>query len=250
MRVTNGLTVVICLFPCWNACGADPKPEEIKGLSDKLVSANPEPPRVKEPYWVAERFPLKFPDGFDPRRQTAMAKVMDQISEIGPAAFPELIERFDDDRYSITTESQLSGAPYNWTVGEVCRGIIEAQVQPCSSWCKCDDDPRGYPRRPNFFKDILDSKKEAAAWWTRNKGRSLQQIQLEALDWVIAEEAKYKPEEGRRGYPEVEKAHLQGLRKEIAAGKVSRMGLGGYRAISIMSPRDFPKAAWKVKDEK
>jgi hypothetical protein len=250
MRVAIRLIVPFCLFACWTAQGADPTPDEIKGLIDQLVSTNPEPPESKEPYWVGERFPLKFPKGFDPRRQLDMAKVIGQISGIGPSAFPYLIERFDDARYSITTESELSGSPYNWSVGTVCREIIQAQVQPCGSWCKCNDDPRGYPRRPNFFKNDFNSKMAATAWWNRNKEKTLQRIQLEALEWIIAEEAKYKPEKGTQGYPDVEKAHLQELRKEIDAGKVSRLSVGDYGAIAIMSPRNFPEAAWRVKDVK
>jgi hypothetical protein len=249
MRVATVFAAAFCLVASWNVHCADPKPEEIKGLIDKLVSKNPEPPPVKAPYWVG-RSKLVFPDGFDPRRQTDMAKVIDQILEIGPAAFPHLIERFHDERYSITTESGLSGVPYNWSVGKVCKEVVQAQVQPCDIWCKCGEDPRGYPRRPNFFHEAFGSKEAAAAWWEKNQAKSLQQIQLEALDWMIAEEAKYQPEVGRRGYPDKEKAYLLALRKEIASEKPARLGLGGYQAISIMAPVDFPKAAWRAKDGK
>ena len=186
--------VVALLLAAAPSAGGDkpkaPSDKEIKALVDRLVSPNP-PVIIKY-----DNF--RFPKGFDKDKQKDVHEAVYTLRKLGLRAFPFLAERLDDSRYCVTMDD--GPAPVNVSVGQVCRDLIRAQVQPYGFWPEGYGDPRGKPKRPTFTGTFLGSKKEALRWWEKNKGRTLYQIQLEALDWVIAEEAKrprdFKDEEG------------------------------------------------------
>jgi len=60
---------------------------------------------------------------------------------------------------------------------------------------------------------FLNSQKAARKWWEENKDKTLAQMQLEVLDWVIAEEAK-RPGD----FTDAERRELQDLRKKLEKG--------------------------------
>jgi hypothetical protein len=182
---------------------------EIKALIDRLVSPNPAPDTAK--LKASENKPDGgWPRGYDHKKQDEVDGIRRKLMQVGPLAFPFLIERWKDERYCRTIEV----AEYvNQSVGEVCRDIVSDQLQPYGVSQAGYADPRGKPLRPDYMGMFLGSQESALKWWEKTKDKSLSQMQLEALDWVIAEEAK-RPAD----FKDKEQGHLQALRKKLVEG--------------------------------
>ena len=195
------------------SCGEKPQPptaNEIKTLIDGLVSPNPAPDTRALKGGEAKP-DLGFPKDFDHKKQAQVHRACVKLTELGPRAFPFLIERWEDKRYCLTTEV---AAYDNQTVGVICRWIIDDQLQPYGRFQKGYADPRGKPLRPGYAATFLASQTAAGQWWGKNKDKTLSQMQLEVLDWVIAEEAK-RPGD----FTDEERRVLQALRKKLQGGK-------------------------------
>jgi hypothetical protein len=188
-----------------------PSDREIRALVAALASPNPPP--------IIDKIFLRLPKGFDRAAQKKVHRAYAKLCDLGLRVFPFLIKRWDDfDRYCLTIDG--GPAPENKRVGGVCRSIIFAHIQPYGSFPKGYGDPRGKPKRPSYPGESLRSQKAAKAWWEKNKHRTLYEMQRQALDWVIAEEAK-RPED----FKDEERRYLQKLRKElIKSGKPIRPG--------------------------
>ena len=202
-----------------------PTEAEIKQLIDQLRSPNPKPITGDED--ENEEPEYRLPPGFDKTKQEPIHAARSRLLKLGPVAFPYLIEKWGDKSYSITTSHGLSGYCHNQTVGDVCRAIICDQLQPYSYWPKTDDDPRGKPRRPRYPSAFLFSQKAAKEWIEKNKHKSLQEMQLEVLDWVIAEEAK-RPAD----FTDKEREKLTSLRDCLAKDK-KPLPPGNYDLVDI-----------------
>jgi hypothetical protein len=179
-----------------------PSAKEIKALIDKLVSPNPEP--------IIRGSGHRLPPGFDLKKQEQVHRALRKLKQLGPRAFPFLIECWGDKRYCLTG---CEAGSFNVTVGEICRTIISDQLQPY------DDCPAGYSgrppnRRPNYQATILGSRESARQWWKKNQHKTLYQMQRAVLDWVIAEEAK-RP----RDFKDAERRQLQQIRKKLVKSR-------------------------------
>lgn len=209
---SNGLVFGVVLLTCATLCEggepALPAEEEIRALVDQLVSPNPKPITGDEDKSVAPDY--RLPPGFDKEKQKRVREAVVQLRKIGPRAFPALIERWNDERYCVTTFHRLSEYSHNATAGGVCQMTIFDQLQPYSIWPRSEDDPRGKPKRPGYASKFLVSQQEARAWWEKNKQKTLFEMQLEVLDWVIAEEAK-RPGD----YSDVERQFVRDIRAEL-----------------------------------
>jgi hypothetical protein len=156
--------------------------EEIEGLIAQLVSPNMAPDR--------KGANADYPDDFD---RAAQAKVKDawfKLYDLGPEAFPYLIPHLDDKRYCLTEDNGFVDT--NWTVGRACSDIIACHLKPYgyynSSGPRDDGGKRWY--RPAF--PVPRNVKAATEWWQKNKGRSLREMQIESIEWVIAQYQKRK----------------------------------------------------------
>ncbi len=209
-----GILLSLCL-PAWGQKKAPPTDKEIKTLIDQLVSPNPEP--------ITRGLPIiDLPAGYDRRKQAKVLAARSRLLELGPPAFPFLIERLKDERYCLTTENGISGVYRNRSVGDICRKIVFVQLQPFGSW-----QGRGKPPLPSYPHHFLESREAAKAWWEKNKHKTLYQMQLEALDWVIAEEAK-RPGD----FTAKEKEVLQKIRKDLVkSGKPLPPGDDGVEQV-------------------
>lgn len=239
MSLCNRLTSICLVFlasvvPC---TGGEPeKPvtpsaKEIAALVDQLASANKRPKGGREPLWV-EKGPI-LPPGFNPKEQSRVGDVCVKLVEAGTAAFPSLIEKFEDERYSVTVEQCTSEAAEHMTVGEICHTLIMDQLQPYGFYSRGGDE-LGRPRRPLY--PFPESKKEAAEWWGKHKNQTLDQLQLEVLDWIIAKE-----DEGRkdgRKYPDAERSYLRDLKKKLSEGK-KPLAAGNSSSYRIIPPGGF-----------
>ena len=123
-----------------------PRADDIKTLIDGLVSPNPAPDAAK--LNASEtKTDGGFPRNFDHKKQKQVHRACAKLTELGPRAFPFLIERWEDKRYCLTTQI----AEYtNESVGVICRWIIDDQLQPYGHFQKGYADPRGKPMRPDF----------------------------------------------------------------------------------------------------
>jgi hypothetical protein len=220
MMRRSWLFIVLLLLQITPASSAEKPPpltaREIKALVDALVSPNPAPDTRN-----TDRGDLRVPRDYDHSRQTEVHRAYRKLTELGPQAFPFLIERSEDDRYCLTIETAGFA---NGSVGEICRWIIDGHLQPYGHYQKVPGDPRGKPHRPNYVRTFLGSQKEARRWWKKHKDQTLAEMQLEVLDWVIAEEAKR-----RRDFTDGERQYLEDLRGKLARGD----GPLGWHAIEV-----------------
>ncbi len=182
--------------------------EEIANLIDNLVSPNPEPKERRGPE-------LKLPKDFDREKQKIVRQARYKLKELGPTAFPSLIKRWDDKRYSLTMSVGINGYMFNASVGQVCKDIVYDQVQPFGMWPVTEDDPRGKPHRPGYPYRHLGNQKDALAWCEKHKDKSLYEVQLMVLDWIIKTEAA-DPE----NYTDDERKALKEYRKKLVESKV------------------------------
>jgi hypothetical protein len=130
-----------------------------------------------------------------------------------------LIEALDDERYCMTIDWAEGDAYYNYSVGEVCRDIIQDRLEVYR-----DKISFSGPSHWNRYNYVISKK-----WWRNRKGHSLADLQVEAIDWAIKRrkaEPKSEIDEDRQN----EVAELKKLREEIKttgkpvpAGKMLRM---------------------------
>jgi hypothetical protein len=208
-------------------CGEKPKPasaREIKALIDQLVSPNRIPLKVSAAHGL--------PRDFDRQKQKQVDRAIARLLQLGPQAFPFLIERWGDKRYCLTASDNISGAFLHMTVGQVCRAVVFDQLQPYGHWPAGHNPDRNRrpPHRPRHPDAFLRTQELARQWWKKNKHKALYRMQLDVLDWVMAEEAK-RPQD----FKEAERKQLQQIRKNLVQGgkplPVSRVG--GYDGFQV-----------------
>ena len=98
--------------------------------------------------------------------------------------------------------------------------LVQCQLQPYSVKLFGDraldsaPDPRTHPLRPSYIKHYkLDNPKAAMKWWRQRKDKSLRELQIEALEWVMGREGK-SPKE----YSVVERRFLRRKLNKLRAG--------------------------------
>jgi hypothetical protein len=185
-----------------NAAARDAK---IEALIAQLVSPN-QTPQTKGP-------DAKYPAGYDHKAQERVRAAWKQLYDLGPVAFPQLIKHFDDDRYSFTADG--GAADRNWPVGGACSDIVRCYLQPYSEFALTVDEGKGKRRRrrPNYFYDLrLNDRETAERWWKKHRDKSLREIQIESLEWVLAEEVK-RP----NVYDIEERRHIESILTKLEA---------------------------------
>lgn len=189
-------------FVCADEKAAPQQSEVIAALIRQLASPN-------RPPYIDESGHYSLPKTFDRAAQIKVHRAWDELKRQGTSAIPQLIDHLDDERYCTTVASPLSDFWHNRTVGEAAREIVASQLRPYGPWqYREDDEPinRASPR-PNYAHTFFNSKESAKQWWSERPDRSLQALQLEVLEWTIAEEAK-SPDR----YSHQERRHLNSLR--------------------------------------
>ena len=113
----------------------------------------------------------------------------DRIVEKQLDAFPSLIEHFDDMRYATLTESFVAEEWRNWSVGQVCRETIKSQIERRGRFPNQLDPSYGV-LRPSYVEKFLRDREDAQKWWEKHQGKSLREIQIEVVEWVLAAEKR------------------------------------------------------------
>jgi hypothetical protein len=156
---------------------------DVPALISDLASENPAPTVRRGPS-------LKFPPGYDRKKQESVQNARYKLKSLGPVAFEKLIASWGDERYCLTYSVGINGYMYNATVGRMCQIILYDQIQPYGIWPETKDDPRGKPKRPSYPSVFLTDAKKAAEWLEQHKGKTLYEIQLMVADWVIERESE------------------------------------------------------------
>jgi len=175
---------------------AEPTEAEIKALIEQLASTNERPRAYPE---VHEGPEAKYPRNYDEAAQKKVWATYRELKKIGPEAFPYLHAHLKDERYSLTEDT---GSVFsNINVGFLCDWILKEQISPFENKVvgegysaprhpghpNSETGPRGpRPARPNYYSLIQSD----AQWFKNHQHSSLHSIQIEALQWMIAEEEK------------------------------------------------------------
>ena len=157
----------------------DDLPEDVPGLIEALASPNYFPRAAGQD--------LIYPDGFDHGAQKRVRRAEQRLRDRGPAAFPDLVAKLEDARYAY---SEYYDQWRNPLVGEVCFYIIEDQV-----------DFDGYDYKTRLGADGKQHEKPSCLWsictqgkmqewWKARAGKTLTELQTEAVEWTVAEEKK------------------------------------------------------------
>ncbi|MFN7889164.1 MAG: hypothetical protein ACK5OC_02635, partial [Pirellula sp.] len=164
--------------------------ETVDSLVARLASKN-KPPKTRGPSAV-------YPKGYDQEGQEDIFLAYRELCKLGPKAFPFIIPHLGDKRYSLTADG--GAADVNFTVGQLCFSAIDLQLQPYKTYSRGEGDPRNRPSRPHYLAklDLRDPAK-TQDWIDSLKNKTLLQLQIEVLEWVIEEESK-----DRTKYPAVE----------------------------------------------
>ena len=175
-----------------SVCGAQETvdKETVDSLVARLASKN-KPPRILGPSAV-------YPKGYDKEDQEDVFLAYRELRELGPKAFRFIIPHLDDKRYSLTADG--GAANVNFTVGQLCFKAIDLQLQPYKTYSRGEGDPRNRPRRPHYLAKLdLGDPAKTQSWIDSLENKTLLQLQIEVLEWVIEEESK-----DRTKYPAVE----------------------------------------------
>jgi hypothetical protein len=151
------------------------------------------------------------------------------------------------------------------TVGLACFAIIEAQVFPlpsnyAGSFARAGVDGEMHDR-PLFSKPGPFNADTVAVWLEARDGKTLTEIQIEAVEWLIAQETKigFPTDADREKYlyplerqvAELkEKAESAGGRR-LAAGEAKRRIEGWYAERGDSMPceeRDAPASEWTTSE--
>ncbi len=166
---------------------ADDKPpseQEIKTLVQQLVSPN----RAPQIQYDGD---ARYPAGYDRAAQETVCDAWWKLYQMGDRTFPYLFDHFDDQRYCFTEDEGAGNG--NWSIGRACSDIVICHLQPYDNYYHLshgEGDNPGRPR-PSYSKQYdLRTSAGAKLWWEAHKGKSLRELQIETLEWVIAEEAK------------------------------------------------------------
>ena len=153
-----------------------------------------------------------YPANYDHESQKKVRAAWQQLWRSGPAAFPCLFDHLDDIRYSFTEDGGQSDV--NWSVGRACLDILHGQIEPLNVGRRHRlpsyvDHNLGKPANHN-----LGTPAEAKKWWGTHKSQSLYEMQIEALEWIIAETEK-SPDQ----YSDETRKNLKDSLRELCAAK-------------------------------
>jgi hypothetical protein len=145
----------------------------IEGLIERLASPNkPQNPTGSTSATIGT------PDSYSQTAQQHIEQAIAQLETRGNEAFPYLIEHRKDPRYCRSDDTAILR---DFTVGETCMEIVEAQVDPSRR-------TGSYKGMASYSGQVIERDPED--WWTTHASKSMEAIRLEALKWTIDEERK------------------------------------------------------------
>jgi hypothetical protein len=178
-----------------------PAATDIRALIEKLAISNDK----------ATYDPVYSPSRDTPKTDKRLIAydAAEQLVAYGVEAFPYLLQSLRDNRQSVPFRRVLPS-----TVGDACYTLITRQLYAlpdayAGSIYRDGADGKLHGR-PVFDKDLFRDH-DLEQWLRQRQGKSLEELQLEALSWVLAEEEKIGVAE-----PDDETRILQPLRRKVA----------------------------------
>lgn len=180
---------------------------ECRQLIARLVNPD-KPPFTKS-------FVLRLPEGVDEktlrRKQGKITAAYQALSDNIEVSLPILAKNVNDRRFSFVYTS-ISGAITTESVGGACSDIIFAHVEVYRRHTTRPDFS-GIPRCPSFIGERGGFEK----WWESRKGKSLAELQLEGIEWVLRQD-KPKEFESEEEWAKAKQAVAR-MAKDIRASK-------------------------------
>jgi hypothetical protein len=161
-----------------------PRPD-INGLINQLASENEPPVFPGSPRHFFQREFFQNPGSWDPAKQQKVTDAYSKLQAMGTDAFPYLINKFEDDRYS---HEHCSSTYTSVSVGQACKRLIERQVDIRGIRYKSRETPGGSGMGLDFDEYVYSNYGSYAAWWRINRFRSLKQMRIAVVRWRISEE--------------------------------------------------------------
>lgn len=152
----------------------------IATLIDSLASTN------RSPWWDDPRDIRRsphYPPDYDFRADDRVFAARDSLLLCNIEAIPQLIDHWDDKRYSHVYQHDFYGIR---DVGSVCQGIVRYLIEVHTMAYASGNLPRGEPRVPAVR--LSPNKDNMKKWWEQQKGKSLLQLQLDSAQWAIEQE--------------------------------------------------------------
>lgn len=150
--------------------------QEVDALVLQLVSSRPAP--FPSGYWAVAV-------DMAPERPYVTAQVSNAVAQLkamGPPIFPALVKHLRDDRYSF---SCISAAWDNRTVGDAVVEVLSDRHHMYSGY-KGRKTPSGFAVYLSFDAYLQDKRPEKWAEWAKDRTRL--EIQLDFIDWCVAQE--------------------------------------------------------------
>lgn len=223
---SDRLSFIVVIAFAWlgpSLRGAAAEPNENGSLVTALRSTNQKPS-------IDSTGRYKLPPGFDLTVQSKVLAAWDNLVLKQTEAFPQLIEHCDDKDYSTSVASTIFEHWHNWTVGQSCREIVASNLQPYGTLVTSAlrQNPAGRLHRPHYCFANLRTREQAAQWWKARQNKSLRELQIEVLEWILAEEQK----EANKYADDIAllKPRLETLKKSTEPLKPNETGFSGvYR---------------------
>ncbi len=166
----------------------------------------------------ATTLPVYTPSRDTPRtdKRVVAYEAAEELKSFGKAAFPCLLKHLDDRRQSVAFRRVLPS-----TVGDACFCIIQEQVVPLP-----DDYPGSFYRtgangdyceRPVFFRPGPFDENTIRSWLEERNLKSLVEMQVEGLEWLIAEEKRigFRSDQDREAYLTPLERQLEELKSRL-----------------------------------
>lgn len=107
-------------------------------------------------------------------------------------------------------------ADVNSSVGRACLDIVRCHLQPYGTFTVGEGSPLARSVRPQYVVQFnLIDYKSAAKWWEARTEKSMQDLQIEVLEWVIAKEEK-----ASKKYSKKEIAYLSDILTNLRKAKM------------------------------
>jgi len=175
------------------ACAAGNRPTTVlasepgrpRGKAFELVEmlASPNMP----PNLGAKRGFADLKPSYDLKAQDRVNSAWQELVETREDAIPALIEGLNDKRYCTTA------APYSmyvdYTVGDICRKILASRLEFYRSF---DAFRPPLPEKgPSYIDAHFKDPDSGRKWIEARKGKALWEIQVDVLEWLIADERRH-----------------------------------------------------------
>ncbi len=188
MNIHSGRYWFPLLFILAGVCSADPpeKTEYTDADIEKLVAQLVSPNQAPEIQGTS----AKYGPNFDRKAQKLIYESWQTLRRLAPRSFPFVFDSLGDKRYSLTEDS--GDLEKNYTVGFLSRDILVSSLQP-DVWGHKEfgTSYRRRPHQPDYVSHYkLLAPKSSKEWWKTRKDRSLRELQIEVLEWILVEERR------------------------------------------------------------